>query len=1827
LLFARILLNSFLLLLLFKLTYFFHFVSRMDTLGNFFYAGGAAKRIFKISAVGNLVTTYAGTLYGGSTTENILAPAVSMTNDVVSITGDSLGNLYYVETCRIRKILPNSGLVSTIIGTNTCGYSGENIAALSTKISPFCLWMNTAGDIIFGDNSARRVRQWTSSTGLVATIAGNGTYGFSNNRPATSAMLKFIADIVGDTNGNIYFSDYENYRVRKITVAGIITTVAGSGLCCGFTNGALATSAAIIPYALELDSAGKLYFSSLTKIAVVDPSTALISTFAGSECSGFSGDDGPATSACIQVTNSAYIFIDSNSNFYFSQDYSDFRIRKVSSSNNIITTFAGNGFYSFGGDGGPAKMAHLNRPQTSFVDSNGNVYIADNNNCRIRVVDPTGIISTLGGSGGTGSCTSTGDNGLFSLATFYNPTSIWKDTSGNLYISESSKLRKVTASTNIITTVAGGGGSTADNILATSYSFWGIAKILGDTVNNIYIVDSSRHNVKKMSLTTNFIITVAGTGSSGTLDNVPATSGQLNYPRGIWVNSMGIMFIADTSSNRIRKVENDFITTFAGTGDWAFNGNGHVATATSFENPVDVIGDSNGIIYIADTVNNCRIRKISAVNATANIVTTVIGSGSCSSTTVGWQLATAAALHSPEHVTMDTNGDFYVITDNIIRKTVTVCTPTSQPSRQPSGQPTKQPFGRPTGQPSRQPSSRPTIQPSNRPSSQPSRMPTAQPTVKPSRQPSGQPSSHPSQPSCQPSSFPTREPTGQPSKVPSSQPSSLPSGRPSSQPSSVPSSRPMGTPSRSPTSRPSNQPSGHPTIEPSNPPSGYPSGIPTVIPSSQPSSFPAGVPTGQPSGVPSGPPTSVPSCFPSVQPSSLPSSQPSAFPTNRPTCVPTNQPSGFPSSLPSTQPSSQPISVPTSFPTLTPTFQPTVHLAKVLKEGITGFYNIKDSLNDKSGNGNNGKAHGGISFTADRFGSEKSSIEFDGNSGYIEVPIKNPDQVITNFTLSFWIFPLGLLPGTVVFDKSVYLSETCGWSLIYLKDHSFEFSYTIRHSGRRLAVSSNTSSSVLFGVEESDWSHITLVKELQSLKAYRDGQLVNSTSISLSLSESLPYSSLPLVIGTNKEVLLQQKNNRNFSYFSGSLDDIFIYDRALSSEEIGLIKVLSAPTSFPSGQPSTKPSIQPTLSPTMRPTDQPTSFPSGIPTRRPSGLPSSQPTGSPSDVPTDQPTSSPSSNPTSRPTVKPSGRPTDQPSSQPIGYPTFQPFGRPSGHPTYSPSVQPSARPSSCPSSVPTTRPSSQPTSQPTQQPIERPSSVPTVRPLAIPTMIPSDQPSSRPTNQPTSFPSSQPSSQPTKNRFHCTVTDNKFYSPIRDSCVVCPLHSFLNHTGDDTCYCSGGYSQIGKGLTVNCTACSAGEVSFPGSANCTQCQSGFFSSFQSNVCSLCPLNFYSRDSGQTQCTACPAGRSTATLGSASVDQCVSPIPNFTLGFFALFLVVVIFSWYIVFGKFQRVSFERKVKIVTPNIEKCKEVLLSEEEFHYQHLIVVQDKKNQRTRKFKFLSFVVLSIVLMIVSVFLGFVFFTYQVFFTSLILWRGMKVDFRLTPILTLLAEGLKDITEYISLPVNLFYFVALPFLYLFETLATIDLNLSSVNVTCSGSQAPIELLINCFILGLLIIIIRSDYQLLFNILLNNLNQRFLLNNIEQRLDSANFRFSRYFFICLVITALNTMNPFQVGLRYCMGFVRIDTFGKNHGIHQVTESCNQVPGAPNFDSFLGYVSTAFAWWLILPAIYCLAEVVVPKCKKIEPLKWQISKEKQSIKSATIFPADMFVDETIRRKA
>jgi hypothetical protein len=1455
-----------------------------------------------------------------------------------------------------------------------------------------------------------------------------------------------------------------------------------------------------------------------------------------------------------------------------------------------------------------------------FVAVDGSIYLPDLANVNIRKINPSGIISTFGGKGLSSISGAPGPLTGFNAVRFDAPYAIVGDTAGTFfYISDQTYVWRhlvgnITVSVYAHTpgAAAGFGGDEGPATLALLDNPRGLWLT---TSGYLYITDTDNHRIRKVFFGSGIITTVAGTTSGGfNGDGLAATVAQLNSPGGIYVDTNGGLYIADLQNHRIRFVDtNNILTTIAGNGGIGFLGENvpAVSTQAHLYQPEDVKGDSLGNIYVAEGASH--VVRVVDING---ILSTVFGNSLVSGFTGGLSARTSN-INSPKGLWVDSQGTVYFSDRNSIHRGV-MLTPTSQPSGQPTGLPTSQPISRPSGQP----------------------------TALPTGQPTGQP-------------------TGRPTAQPTSQPTSRPSGQPSGQPTGQPSSQPSGQPSAQPTSRPTSHPTALPTFQPVSPPTSRPSIRPTAQPSGQPFSLPTGLPSSQPISIP--------------------------------TLVPSSQPTGLPSA--------QPFVLPTSIPTRFPTYQPTILVKSELKQEIFAFFPIDGSSNDKSGNGNNGIIHEGVEFVSDRHGNVASAAQFDGSSSYVEVPNKVFFQKIKNFTVSFWIKPIipQLTAGTFIFDKSPSLKAQDGWSFQYLVNNQFSFSYIIKTSSRRRLSRTNTrpinldsggiiTSTVFIDLNDSVWSHITLVKDPQMIVAYQNGHLITNSSIK---PPPVPvfFSDLPLIIGTSKDVRIN--SHSSVSYFSGQLDDVFLYNRALSQDEIIQIYEFATPTSLPSSQPSsfptavpsrqptgfpscqpssqptglpstvptTQPSSQPSGFPSVIPTGQPTSFPSyqpsGQPTCQPSNQPSSlpscfpstQPTGRPSGQPTRQPTTQPtnrpsslpsgqpSSFPTSRPSVQPSGfpsnkptaqpsvvpsrLPTTQPSKQPLSVPTSKPTTQPSRLPTTSPSAQPSRQPTSHPSSLPSVEPSAQPSRQPSQQPFAKPSSQPSSQPLAVPTSIPSRQPTNRPSGQPSSFPSSFPTSQPTIDRMHCLRENNTFYAPSENRCVKCPPQSFTNRTGDESCLCVTGYFATGFGLSLTCHLCDPGQTAQPG-GNCTLCELGYSGNPETHACEICSLSFYSSSRGQAQCTPCPAGQTTAGLGSTSIGQCVSPVPNFTMGFFALFVVVTIFSWYIVFGKFHRVSFERRVTTVMPNIEKCKQVLLYEEEVHYYHLLNVQEKRNQQQqKKYKFFLFAFLSFFLILFSIFAGFIFFTYQVFFTSLILWRGLKVNFKLSPILDLLAEGLQDITQYIGLPINLIYFFALPFLYLFQALASLNISLSSVSVTCSGSQAPIELLINCFILGLLIIIIRSDYQLLFNILLNNVNQRYLLNHLEQHLDAGNFWFSRYFYTCLVITALNAINPFQVGLRYCMGFVKIDSFAKKHHVsHEVSAACDQVPDAPYFDSFLGYTSTIFAWWLILPAVYCLAEVVVSKCKKIDDGK-KIDSRKFKVKASKIFPAEAFIDESI----
>ncbi len=290
----------------------------------------------------------------------------------------------------------------------------------------------------------------------------------------------------------------------------------------------------------------------------------------------------------------------------------------------ILNLFAGIISPGYSGDDGPATQAQLNYPKGVAADGEGNIYIADTDNNRIRMVNRDGVITTVAGNGTAGYA---GDYGFAINAQLRNPTGIAVDSNGNLYIADSGnhRIRKVNTD-GIITTVAGNGiaGFGGDNDLALQAQLYFPGGVAADSFGNIFIADTSNHRIRKID-PNGIITTIAGTGAAGYIgDDCPAKDTSLYSPRGVAVDEKGNIFIADTNNDRIRRIDiSGVITTVAGNGTSDFSGEGVPAIEASLYEPVDVAVDKEGNLYIADTQNN-RIRRVNV----KGVIVTLAGDGS-----------------------------------------------------------------------------------------------------------------------------------------------------------------------------------------------------------------------------------------------------------------------------------------------------------------------------------------------------------------------------------------------------------------------------------------------------------------------------------------------------------------------------------------------------------------------------------------------------------------------------------------------------------------------------------------------------------------------------------------------------------------------------------------------------------------------------------------------------------------------------------------------------------------------------------------------------------------------------------------------------------------------------------------------------------------------------------------------------------------------------------------------------------------------------------------------------------------------------------------------
>jgi sugar lactone lactonase YvrE len=356
-------------------------------------------------------------------------------------------------------------------------------------------------------------------------------------------------------------------------------------------------------------------------------SASFIYTIAGNgNWLGYEGDGGPATEASLNAPTSTVV--DNNGNVYIA-DHANNVVRKVDGKTGVITTYAGTGVYGYAGDNGPATAAQLRYPISVAIDKTGSLYIAEETGVIRKVAGDTGMITTYAGSS---TATALGDNGPATAASIPEPTALALDSAGNLYIASFSSIRMVNASTGVITTVAGGGQYSGDGWLATKAALEQPEGVAVDASGNIYIADYGASEIRKVTASTGIITTIAGgianpyvspsVGFSG--DGGPAANALLDYPMGIALDGAGNLYIADYRNNAIRKITaaTGVITTIAGTPNQptAYGGDGGIAAAAFLSTPSGVTVDSTGNLYVTEN-GTSRIRKVTVSAITPSLAT------------------------------------------------------------------------------------------------------------------------------------------------------------------------------------------------------------------------------------------------------------------------------------------------------------------------------------------------------------------------------------------------------------------------------------------------------------------------------------------------------------------------------------------------------------------------------------------------------------------------------------------------------------------------------------------------------------------------------------------------------------------------------------------------------------------------------------------------------------------------------------------------------------------------------------------------------------------------------------------------------------------------------------------------------------------------------------------------------------------------------------------------------------------------------------------------------------------------------------------------------
>jgi len=683
-----------------------------DSSGNLYVAvegfAFAAGGVFKVNPSGTLTTFVGnGTLFASTGANNgDGGPATNATlGYVTGLILDSQQNLYISDNFygTIRKVTASTGIITTIAGGGTgCTAQtdtlGDGCPATSAILSaPYQIFVDANQNLFIADSGNSRVREVVASTGLMQTVAGGGTGCTAQTDTVGDGCAAALATLSGpfgvylDSQRDIFISDSGNSRIREVSAStGLIQTIAGTGTP-GYNGDGIAANTAQIsdPYGLFVDPSGDVFFSDLgnSRIREIVASPNLIQTIAGGGfgCSGQTdsvGDGCPASSATLSLPYG--VFVDASNDLYIA-DSDNSLVREVVASDGVLAStdtiraVAGNGTVFFSGDGQLATSAQLNVPYGVAVDPSGNLFIADTDSGRIRKVNATtGIIQTVagGGTGCTAQTDSFGDGCPAAQAILTEPLGLFVDSAGDLFISDAvhNLIREVSASTGIITTVAGGGtgcgapqqtDAVGDGCPATQAILNSPWSVYVDRNGNIFFSDEGDSRIREVVAATGKIQTIAGTGTGGyNGDNIPAVQAQVNHPLGVYGDASGNIFISDQANFRVREIFGPSpplsqtagnIVTLAGTGTPGYNGDNILATSAQIIEPGGIFIDRAGNLFFGD-FGNYRVRE---VVASTGLIETVAGNGTLGFSGDGGP-ATSAEITLIDGIAGDSNGNLFL---------------------------------------------------------------------------------------------------------------------------------------------------------------------------------------------------------------------------------------------------------------------------------------------------------------------------------------------------------------------------------------------------------------------------------------------------------------------------------------------------------------------------------------------------------------------------------------------------------------------------------------------------------------------------------------------------------------------------------------------------------------------------------------------------------------------------------------------------------------------------------------------------------------------------------------------------------------------------------------------------------------------------------------------------------------------------------------------------------------------------------------------------------------------------------------------------------------